>query len=233
MSGGNKMKKLIMTIVIGLLYAVAFVSADAYLNVDVDTSEDLYAGFDLDAEGDITVWIDGYNLDDRVNYKISKINTGGGLSMRGVYGNLARVYTNKISTHDATKINYKQVMDAYFMPRQEIYSTFNPKLDKLRLETLLIYELFTDEEICAARMRVGEKYDFSEVQCNGVTWHKLPSGFVKITGTPTPVAEQEKKIETGWDIPSAWDPETKETTIEWHQRLCDRGFKNHCRKLEE
>ena len=175
------------------LLCLPIVFADTNMDLFVGTDQDLNANIGLYAGGDVNLNIDGYDFGQEMSSMQESISNAG-CDMNYVLKTIQEIYyeydyqTKTFIPIDNSELQpyearLKYSLDLYFVPRYE-YNELKNRVTNLELEIEAIHKLFTEEEICNARMSVVKDFDLDSVQCGDTTWYNHMEGNQLIGLTP-------------------------------------------------
>jgi hypothetical protein len=173
-----------------LLIAVSFVSADMDIVITPDSG-----GGDINTwvypnsgSGETTYYLDGKNFDDEID-RLDKQDISDGVSyyfyaLRSVFmeeTNPGSKIYNPVPFNSLSKEEqkYRFVMENWFVTRNylaQIISQQQQQITQLNYELNALQNMFTEEELCRAKLKVVKDYNLTSVNCGNTTYYNHLSG---------------------------------------------------------
>ena len=226
-----------------VLLVAAFARADLDVELHMTTND-----------GDIDAWLypnsgtgeTNYYLGDKnLESELVRIEAAGGSDsiewyLQSFYSLFMRRNTNDrtiweitpISTLDRHALKFRLIFDRYFVPRTEVNEMLEEKDDaisQLELRIMALENLFSEEEICNARMNVVKELDLDAVTCGDIKYfnHLPDNEFIGLREVESNYTYKPIEVEA-----PVRRNITQELEVKW-TRLCEMGLIQFCAKGTE
>ena len=175
-----------------ILFTVSLVSAIDETNLGIHLDSDggnintwVYPSSGI---GETNYYLDGKNFDDEVN-RLDRADVHDGIFYYFYsFRNLFMEETNPNSwvfkpvefnslTNEGRK--YRYTMESWFVPRAELITIINQQqnqITQLSYEMKALQKMFTEEQLCDARMQIVKEFNLTSVDCGSMTYYNHLEG---------------------------------------------------------
>lgn len=239
------MKKIWVSIIAMMILMMTMVSA-TNVSVKVWSPTDIHARVrGYSKHGDVNYYIDGKNFDNEVNTMKQSISQKEGFSVGHVLGMITEAVgyeydttdrdVVKIKNLDPSELTYPQnilrtALSKFFVPRYE-YNQLRDRVRQQQLEIEAIQSMFSEDDLCSARVRVADKYGMHSVTCDGDKYINnkgigefIYAETVEVNRRPRIINITKKTTEDNTQI--------REDSRQRYKELCEQGIEKFCLVLD-
>ena len=240
------MKKIIILLAAFLFISSVYADMNVEVNMDSDDEPINVWTNPNSGEGDTKYYINGIEFGSTVDDMNERINVAGdsGMDMRRVWRELTETWFeyNTIGREwepvntkwfEKAQYNFRKIMEYVFVPRVELEKTYGTELERLNLEILTLQKLFSEKDLCDARMEVAVEHNIKKVICDGEVYTRILDDFVQLEQVKNEKSEK-PKVKTEAELRREQQQKDFEEMTRKHQEdMCDKGYQNFCQYLEK